>query len=1199
MARSKIRGKPTKIPIPFEPIVHRTERTATAALMHWMRGIIEEKNLALGMPDVETAGSDGKMPDIVIYESPRSQRVLCVIEAKPPYYDVFDYDGLKKPAWEKANRRKAKYFAVTNFKKLIWFNTERVNSLCPEEEQIIEKYFLSEIENLDEIEQARYSEPIKRGFKEFLTKLHAVHTGREPEPKQAIDDFLIFRLQEKIRALSIYYRRIIEGQCHKGSSFGEMLKNWFISQGWSFAWQPQDFDKVARQTAYLLVNKILFYNLLQAKRPHELDPLEVPEGLTKGAVLQTTLQGYFNEVLKIDYETIYTTDFIDSIAFPDSKEVVKEVKELINVLRRYDFSKLGYDVIGRIFEQLIPQNERHNLGQYFTNPDVVDLILRFCLQHEDDKILDPACGAGTFLVRAYQHKKLMNQRKGHEEILETLWGIDIAKFPAHLATINLAINDLSADRNYPNILQEDFFSLLVGDKGFDAERWRKVRSKTLGLEGREIIYPRWFDVIVGNPPYTRQEEISEISPDDAEYKRKIIENALKAPSGRKLGDISKRAGIYAYFFVHGTKFLKNKGYFGFIVSNSWLDVDYGKGLQEFLLKNYKIIVIIESKIERWFEEADINTCIIVLQKCKDKRERDENLVRFVYLKKPLRYFIPPAQDMWEKQLERLEAIDKLKKNMLAHSDLYENEELRVFPKSQEELWNEGFDPEENRYIGAKWGRYLRAPEIFFKILEKGKGKLVPLKEVATVRRGFTTGANEFFYLPEEEIRRREIEREFWMHPLKRYELPPVLADVWRDERGTYFQSSQYAERYELDDMLRSDDSVWWVPNYVIKSPQECRSIVVNPEGLKYRILMIHRDRRDLKGTKILKYIEEGERRGFHKRPTCAGRGRWYDLSDQRFPDIVWFKAFNDRVFALLNEGIYVSDRFYGIYLRDPRRKQHLTFVLNSTLQYLFVELGGRVNLGEGALDNMVYETAAMLVLHPATVEINKLRSLRGFLNREISSIFSELGVSSPEEISLDKVMSDRRELDGIIMGEILGLTEEEQLEVYRAVVDLVKSRLERAKSVSGRRTKEGIDIDLFTKTVMEKIGGETLGKFYRERILSRKDLKTITLFKPKNEITIEHGLFGCRISSGRDHIECNSEEEARYLKVFIEAGMREIKMPKDDRYLRAILPELESLKRGIDEVIGFYLSSISSGKVRERLRHEIWQKIMMGDLNAD
>lgn len=485
---SKLKGKPTRFSSPYDT-TYKTERTAVAVLMHWMREIIKDENLDLGLPDVETSGVDRKFPDTVIYESKSSNKVLSVIEAKPPYYDIFD-EKLKEEAWIKAVKRKAKYFCVTNFKTLIWYNTQKVNEMRPEEEQIVEKYSLSEIENLDDIEEPRYSEPIKKGLKDFLLKLYSIYSGKEPEPKHAIDEFLIFRLYEKIKTLTKYYKRIIEDQCHKNTNFQTQLKKWFKDQGWSFTWHPQDFDKAARQTAYLLVNKILFYNLLQVKRPRQFNPLEISEKVTKGSLLQTILQAYFNEVLKIDYETIYTTDFIDNIAFPEEKAVVEEIKNLVNILKRYDFSKLGYDVVGRIFERLIPQQERHNLGQYFTNPDVVDLILKFCLHHENDKILDPACGAGTFLVRAYQHKKLMNMRLKHEEILETLWGVDIAKFPAHLATINLAINDLSVDKNYPNILNEDFFDLIVGKEGFEAEKWRKARAKTLGLkEKRSYLSP--------------------------------------------------------------------------------------------------------------------------------------------------------------------------------------------------------------------------------------------------------------------------------------------------------------------------------------------------------------------------------------------------------------------------------------------------------------------------------------------------------------------------------------------------------------------------------------------------------------------------------------------------------------------------------------------------------------------------------------
>jgi len=1031
MKKSKIKARKTKISSPFEITAYKTERTAVAILMHWMREIIEKKNLDIGFPDVETSGIDRKMPDTVIYESRRSKKVLCVIEAKPPFFNIFNEEELKKPAWEKANKRKAKYFAITNFKSLIWFSTENVNALKKEDEQILNKYILSDIENLNEIEQTKYSEPIKRELEKFLIDLYFVFTGKKSEPKLPIDELLIWRLQEKIKTLSTYYESIIYDEFHKDFSFAKKLKKWFLEQEWSFSAQKEDFEKAARQTAYLLVNKILFYNLLQTKKPFKLDPLEIPKGLTKGALLQNTLQGYFNEVLKIDYETIYTTDFIDTIAFPDVKEVVKEIKDLVEILKRYDFSRLGYDVIGRIFEQLIPYDERHKLGQYFTNPDIVDLILKFCMKHEDEKILDPACGAGTFLVRAYQHKKLMNQRLKHEKILKTLWGIDIAKFPAHLSTINLSINDLSIEKNYPNIIQENFFTIRGSASGFELpERWRKVRAKTLKIEEREVVFPRWFDAIVGNPPYTRQEEIESTGVD----KRKLIESAVKDFKNRKIADISKRAGIHAYFFVHGTKFLKDGGYFGFIVSNSWLDVDYGKGLQEFFLNNYKIITIIESKVERWFEDADINTCIIILQKCKNKKERDKNIVRFVYLKKPLRNFIPPAGDIWEKEIKRINKIDELKKTILAHNQLYENEELRVFPKKQKELWNEGFNYEKKKYVGSKWGKYLRAPEIFFKILEKGKGKLIKLGDIAEVRRGFTTGANEFFYLTEEEIKRRNIEKEFWMH---------------KDKEGN------------------------WIPNYLIKSPKECKSIVADTKELKYRILIIHKDKKKLKGTNVLKYIKLGERQGFHKRPTCASRERWYEINQEYFP-IIWQVNVRDRfISSLVSSDIYVDKMFY---LVKPYKKKYILsvlLILNSTLTRLFLESDAMIMQGPSTLAvYMVQDLLNSLIIEPSKIEkynteIKKI--FKEFSKRKIGNVFSELGTSSPEEVSLNKVKPDRRQLDKIIMGNILGLTEDEQLEVYRAVIDLVKSRIGKAKSIKNKKTKQGFNLNNIKETIIQKI----------------------------------------------------------------------------------------------------------------------------------
>jgi hypothetical protein len=377
MKKTKIKGKPVRITSPFDTSGHKTERTANQKLVEWINNIIKDKNLPLGKAEQETIGPDRKQPDVVIYERPRSEKVLCLIELKAPYFSPFNEDELKEPARRKATKRKAKYFATSNFQWLIWFNTAKVNKMEPEERQVIDKFYLSTIENLDDIEDYRFKATIQKGIEKFLKELVEVHTGITPEPLLPIDEFLVFRLQEKIYRLAKYYKGIIRDEAHKDTDFSKKLKKWFVEQQWSFTYSDSDFEKAARQTAYLLINKILFYDVLQSKRPGQLDPLSIPDSLTKGGLLQKTLQGYFDYVLNnIDYETIYSTDFIDQIAFPDSRTVVEEIKDLVNILKRYDFSKIGFDIIGRIFERLIPEEERHNLGQYFTNADVVDIITR-------------------------------------------------------------------------------------------------------------------------------------------------------------------------------------------------------------------------------------------------------------------------------------------------------------------------------------------------------------------------------------------------------------------------------------------------------------------------------------------------------------------------------------------------------------------------------------------------------------------------------------------------------------------------------------------------------------------------------------------------------------------------------------------------------------------------------------------------------
>ena len=157
----------------------------------------------------------------------------------------------------------------------------------------------------------------------------------------------------------------------------------------------------------------------------------------------------------------------------------------------------------------------------------------------------------------------------------------------------------------------------------------------------------------------------------------------------------------------------------------------------------------------------------------------------------------------------------------------------------------------------------------------------------------------------------------------------------------------------------------------------------------------------------------------------------------------------------------------------------------------------------------------------------------------------------------------------------------------------MKSRLEKAKSFGKRKkTKEGIDVDLLVKLVMEKVGEETLGKFYREKVLSQPSLETKSLPPADGEISIQQSLLGWRLYSGKQSIDCASELEARFLKVWLEAGLDEVKVPQNKGDLEAIVPELESLKQKIDEIIAPYLNSIVNVKTRDRILRQLWQEVV-------
>jgi hypothetical protein len=346
-------------------------------------------------------------------------------------------------------------------------------------------------------------------------------------------------------------------------------------------------------------------------------------------------------------------------------------------------------------------------GQYATPPDVADLLLGFCLRGAGDRLLDPSCGDGALLRRAAQWREWL---ASGEAAPGALYGVELDPDAAETAAI------LSG----ASIYRANFLTL---------------PPATLPA----------FDAIVGNPPYTRAEWIRRL--DVAAEQLPLFptggEDETAAPGivphdlGRALG---RRAGLYAYFFLHSLGFLREGGRLAFVVPNGWLDVAYGDGLKQFLLDHYRIVAVVESAVERWFPAAGVNTCVVVLERA-GAGQRAANRVRFVRLRRPLAELL--AHDPADSR--RAAAVESLITRLLPAADRdSDTAAVRVRPQAA-------------LAAGDRWGTLLRAPDVY---LRQPPRRPVPLAAWAAVHRGHTTGANAFFYLTPRQVERWGIEAEY-------------------------------------------------------------------------------------------------------------------------------------------------------------------------------------------------------------------------------------------------------------------------------------------------------------------------------------------------------------------------------------------------------------------------------------------------------
>lgn len=526
----------------------------------------------------------------------------------------------------------------------------------------------------------------------------------------------------------------------------------------------------------------------------------------------------------------------------------------------------------------------------------------------------------------------------------------------------------------------------------ELDKLRNEHPLVWNIEFAEIFYDKnGFDIIIGNPPYVRQEDIADPYQNvESQVYKKLLKESIRTDYPiyfkEKTRKISGKSDLYTYFYLKSLNLLNSKGTHVFICSNSWLDVGYGVWMQEFLLSRVPMNYVIDNHSKRSFASSDINTVITIFD-APVKTADEDFVVKFVAFKKPFEQTV-----LTENLLEIRDTKDILKRD-----------DFRVYPITVAKLWKAGIEYQqkkkktEEKYIGDKWGgKYLRAPDIFFTILEKGKDKLVKLKDVADVRFGIKTGCNEFFYLTKQQAEKWGIEEEF---------LKPV-----------------------------------------IKSPRESKGVVINPDELQFQIFICNKTKKELKGTNALKYIEWGEKENYHKRSTLQGRKPWWCLPDKKPRQILWPMIHNTRLGAFVNrDEVCVDHNLFEI------EANFFPISIFSSLIILSRELLGRSNLGQGALKTEGIDIKQFIVLKEYNCSSNYYEILSDYNPKPI---FEECGVDPESEVLIEQQepqpLADRKELDDIVF-DALGLTEDERKDVYRAVCRLVWNRISKAKSVKKRK----------------------------------------------------------------------------------------------------------------------------------------------------
>jgi len=921
-------------------------------------------------------------------------------------------------------------------------------------------------------------------FKELLDTVTGIYIKkyRAEEKKQELHWVVIENLRSFVDFIAPFVEQAMAPSGRFREEIAKMLEEYSKRTGYT----PTP-GQLAREMAYVLLNKIVFYKVLERyyKIPR-LEPLYDGGAVKTCSEYLKKLEEHFRIAVDAtrDFQAIFETGIYDVIDLVESEEVLKALDWLIKYLEEHQIEKLG-DIVGFIYEELIPGEERHQLGQFYTPKPIAELITKWCIRSPDDKVLDPGCGSGTFLVEAYKRlaelklKKPYSQIKHipedvHRQILRQLYGVDINEFPAHLTAMNLVMKNVRAPSPEIYVFVRDYFTIIPGQHVL-----APYKVKTLEGEKQVGVVFKDFDAIVGNPPYTRWKEIPEKT---REIILELYGKVLRNYNLRKFVTGGAIPGIFVPWMVHSAKFMREGGRLGMIISDSWLGTQYGVGFVKYLADSFKIVAIIDLA-ERVFEAPLIGACIILLEKSSNKNERDANDIVFVYLKK--QYDVDTILGVVESTRKgKVKSHEGIVINVIKQGELYKRLEGGVKPITI--FFNvKGVI---NNIVST--GKVIKLGDLF----QPSEGNTGWSVYASMRGRGAGVGGEEFYYLDEGKVRQFNLDKYIgtYLKPLitspDRLNFFTFTAEDWEKKREYMFIAN--APFTQLPPEIQKYIRLGETSILITKGPNKGKPVLEST---------VAKERKRLGSVNVL-----GKSITFYD---------WYDLGGVVEAPIYvtygaqyWVRFVLARFHCALDHRILALIPRQGVQFDEVELKALLAY-LNSSFTQVQAEVMGR-STGGGMIELDVKPLSSFLVLDVKKLPRGDVEKLAQLFDRLESEARRLGGADVAENVfgsELAKELTGRGDVrpgvEGLFntvikeidyeVARILGL--EGLVEAIRAMIlKLAERRLSRAQKANREAVKGSEELPKLKKPK----------KMRSEKTEAKWRMKSLTEFMKKDKETL-------------------------------------------------------------------------------------------------